>query len=138
MEVNSNHPLYGVYRNILNRCYRESNDNYRYYGGRGVVVCGEWLTDYGAFASWALESGWSKGLQVDRIDNDGSYSPENCRITTCAENTRNSRSAKLTSGDVLKIRKLLKGGVKHREIAESFPVQRSAITRINTGIRWAV
>lgn len=81
--------LYRTWSNIKTRCYNPNWDHYEYYGGRGIKVCDEWLDDYVAFQKWALDNGWSKGLQIDREDNDGDYSPDNCRWVTAKVNSSN-------------------------------------------------
>ena len=75
------------------RCNNPTRPEYPNYGGRGIRVCDEW-EDYVVFRDWAMAHGWSKGLHVDRIDNDGDYSPTNCRIVTPAQNARNKRSTR--------------------------------------------
>ena len=87
--------LYYVWRNMINRCEWPGVHNYHRYGGRGIKVCDEWRRDFNAFAEWALANGYQKGLQIDRIDNDGDYEPSNCRFVTPAENNRNKSSRKL-------------------------------------------
>ena len=90
--------LYHIWVGMKKRCYSPSNDNYSYYGGRGVKVCDEWLGSDGKynFIKWALtDGGYEEGLTLDRIDVDGDYSPENCRFTTWeiqAGNKRNTRA----------------------------------------------
>ena len=86
----SYHPIYNIWRGMINRCERPSDRYYRNYGGRGIAVCQAWH-DAGTFIEWAHASGWRDGLQIDRIDNDGNYSPENCRFVTRKENCRNTR-----------------------------------------------
>lgn len=87
-------PLKVLWYRIKDRCYNENSKSYHRYGGRGICVCEEWLHDSSAFARWAIENGYEKGLEIDRIDNDKGYSPENCRWVTKKENTRNTRRNK--------------------------------------------
>ena len=91
----SQHPLYNVFKSMHNRCEDPKNQAYERYGGRGITVCSEWSIDnFENYMSWALANGWEKGLEIDRIDNDKGYSPENCRIVTAKDNSRNRRSNK--------------------------------------------
>lgn len=83
--------LYRCWLRIRNRCYRESNDNYAYYGGRGIKVCDEWKDSYENFSKWAIENGYKDTLTIDRIDYNGNYEPNNCRWITQKEQTRNTR-----------------------------------------------
>lgn len=70
---------------MRHRC-RDKKDHR--YGGRGIAVCDEWQ-DYETFRAWADANGWQQKLEIDRIDNDGPYSPGNCRIVTHQENCQN-------------------------------------------------
>lgn len=83
-------PLYGAWRNMMDRCYREGNRQFSGYGGRGIKVCEEWHT----FENFAKATGPhpGKGLSLDRIDNDGNYEPGNVRWTTSANQNRNRRN----------------------------------------------
>ncbi len=83
--------LYGRYRNMLNRCYFPGEIGFHNYGGRGIAVCDEWRTDPKAFFAWALNNGYDESLVLDRIDNDGDYTPENCRWVTRSVSNRNKR-----------------------------------------------
>jgi hypothetical protein len=85
------HPLYGVHNSIIKRCYNPNCKSFKNYGGRGILVCDEWRYNFESFYLWATENGWEPGLEVDRIHNDGNYSPENCRFVSRSVNTRNTR-----------------------------------------------
>jgi len=71
------------------RCYDPWHRSYHRYGGRGIFICGEWLCDFHSFRDWAITSGFDPALQLDRIDNNGPYSPENCRFVTHRVNCLN-------------------------------------------------
>jgi hypothetical protein len=86
----SDHPLYSVWQNMRARCYYSSYNNYKDYGGRGITVCDEWENSAKTFIEWA-KTLWEPGLQIDRRDNNGNYTPENCRFVTPKENTLNRR-----------------------------------------------
>lgn len=74
------------------RCYSPTFEAFAYYGGRGIKMCPQWRKGSRDFISWALAAGWVPGLQIDRIDVDGPYAPENCRFVTRSQNQRNKRN----------------------------------------------
>lgn len=82
-------PLYSVWCDMKKRCYNQNEYSYPHYGGRGIVVCNEWLNDFAAFELWAVNNGYSESLTIDRINNDKNYCPENCRWVTHDKQQRN-------------------------------------------------
>ncbi|MEV9640420.1 AP2 domain-containing protein [Mammaliicoccus sciuri] len=83
--------IYQIFWGMLNRCYVKENRAYEYYGGKGIEVCEEWnnFDKFLNFYDWALANGYEEGLQLDRIDVEKDYHPENCRWVTPTINSRN-------------------------------------------------
>lgn len=89
----SKHPIFKLWCGMKRRCYNVKEKSYPDYGGRGILVCDEWLSDFTTFYKWALANGYAKGLQIDRRENDKGYSPDNCRFVTQTINQRNTRAS---------------------------------------------
>lgn len=97
LDGRSLHPLIGRYRNMLDRCYNPNNLSYKNYGGRGIAVCDRWRESFLNFCE-DLGLPTSKDHSIDRENNDGDYSPENCRWVTPDVQMNNKRmSNKLTA-----------------------------------------
>ena len=84
--------LYYVWHGMKKRCNDKNNKGYKWYGGRGIKICDEWLEDYIAFKNWAVSNGYEEGLTIDRINVDGNYEPDNCRWVDMKTQQRNRRN----------------------------------------------
>lgn len=144
----SKHPLFRVWSHIIDRCYNlfPEHKNYRYYQGKGIKMCDLWKNNFKEFYDWAITSGWSKGLTIDRKDSTGDYEPSNCEFVTRQENSR--RMAKnninygafngnsvLTESDIKDIRNRLinePGSI----IAKEYNVNRKTIYDIKDRKTW--
>jgi len=89
----SKHPLYKTWWCMVDRCTNENNPAYKHYGGRGIAVCKRWMLSLDSFVSDVGDR--PADTTLDRINNDGSYCPENVRWSTKlmqSKNRRNRRS----------------------------------------------
>jgi hypothetical protein len=82
-------PEYQTWRGMIERCGNVNQPNYRLYGGRGITVCRRWRNFKYFLEDMGLRP---KGLQLDRIDNEGNYCPENCHWVTRTQNLSNTRT----------------------------------------------
>ena len=98
----TSHPAYWVWRSMKARCLNPHHKAYHNYGGRGITVCEEWQHSFMAF--WDdMHATYKTGLDLDRIDNNGSYCKENCRWVkrqVNCNNRRNSLRIKTPRGEI--------------------------------------
>ena len=89
--------LYSVWRSMKARCGNPNHKSYNNYGGRGIKVCDEWVSDFGLFYEWAMKNGYDECADfsectIDRINTNGNYEPDNCRFTTMKKQCNNRRN----------------------------------------------
>lgn len=83
--------IYNIWKTMIQRCGNPKAQHYAIYGDRNIHVCEEWL-NFETFHEWAMASGYTESLSIDRIDNDKGYSPTNCKFSTQKEQCNNKRN----------------------------------------------
>ena len=92
--------LYRIWSNLKNRVLPNSVKA-KYYFDRGIGLCDEWKNSFISFRDWSINNGYDEKLTLDRIDNDGSYTPENCRwvdMKVQSNNRSNNISVRIEEG----------------------------------------
>lgn len=81
---------YTAWRGMIMRCENINDPRYKFYGGRGIEVCSQWRNSYQQFLQ---DMGRKPTLKhsIDRINNNGNYSPDNCRWATPTQQSSNTR-----------------------------------------------
>jgi len=115
------------------RCGNEKHPNYPNYGGRGITVCDRWRNSFEAFlADMGLRP--SPQHSIDRVNNDGPYTPDNCRWTTDDIQRQNRRSsgpsANASPEQIAEIHRRVKAGERPMAIARAVGVSKTTLAGI--------
>lgn len=131
------HNLFRTWSKMRDRCNRVSNQDYKYYGAKGIKLEPIW-DEYINFKEWSLKNGYIRyrNLQIDRIDGDKNYGPDNCRWVTPKVNQRNRKIVILNEEKVSKIKKFFKLGLSNLFIASLYGTGYNAILNIKNNKTW--
>lgn len=126
---------YRTWENMIRRCYSVKCRNYSGYGGRGITVCDRWRD---SFANFLADMGERpEGLTLDRRDNNGNYTPDNCRWATLAQQRKNqSTPPRFTPDGAREAHRLLATGLRVFQVAKMLGVTYSTIHSLKVGTSW--
>ena len=124
-------PEFRIWVKMRERCLKSNTKEYENYGGRGIKVCDKWLDNFDNFLEDMGSRPTSKH-QIDRIDNDGNYEPDNCHWVIQLYNARNKRTT-LTEHQVRDIRKHIFMGLMNIDIELMVGVSRDIVCNIRRG-----
>jgi hypothetical protein len=124
---------YKSFHAMRQRCFDLKHPMSRRHGQRGIIVCKRWLGPKG-FENFRRDMGERpEGLTLERIDNDGNYTPSNCRWATRKEQSRNRSDNKLTAAQVRRIRS---SRSPQKRIAAHYGICASYVSMIRSRKRW--
>jgi hypothetical protein len=129
--------LRNLYGSIKTRCNNPNNKDYKNYGGRGIKI-DESFNTLDKFVAWAISVNFEcgKGLAIDRKDNDGDYSVNNCRFVVQADNNRNQRKTKFSVEIVDDIRTGKYKDISNAELGKMFNTPSKDIKNIREFKSW--
>ena len=127
---------YNIWNSMIARCTRENTENYYRYGGRGITICSQWLKSFKTFFEDMGPKPFSKA-EIDRINNDLGYYPQNCHWTTHEKNCQNRPTTKLTMQKAEAIRiKYRSENITQMKLAAAYNVSHYTISDIIYQRRW--
>lgn len=127
---------YNSWAAMIQRCTNKNTNEYKNYGGRGITVCDRWKKSFIDFYKDMGEKPFPHA-QIDRINNDGNYEPNNCRWVSPKTNNRNKRNTKITMVIAEEIRRKHKGGnIRIIELSKQYGLNSSNICNIIANRLW--
>lgn len=134
-------PEYNIWARMVQRCTNPNAQDFDYYGGRGIKVCDQWLLFENFYADTSPRP---LGKTIDRVDNNGPYSPSNFRWATRKEqarNRRNSRFVEINGERMLLIEAIEKSGLGYRTVMsrlnKGWSDERALTVVVGTINRWS-
>jgi len=124
-----------IWHGMRTRCYNKSSKSYGRYGGKGILICDEWLSSFDDFYRWSIKNGYGCNLSIDRIESNLGYAPNNCRWADAKMQSRNRRNT-LKESQVIEIKNMIDNGIFPVEIAKKYNVPVKRIYYIKTGLTW--
>lgn len=124
-----------IWQAMKTRCYNPKVPQYKNYGGRGISVCDEWRDDFSAFYNFFGDI--PEGFSIDRIDNNGNYTPENVRLATAKEQCQNkTNNRKINGVCISEISKSLGGrnSLVAKRIKRGWSVERAVTKKSHASI----
>ena len=94
-----NQRIHNILKLMIQRCYDPNSKDYKWYGGKGITICDEWLSNTISFEDWAMANGYQDNLTIDRIDENKNQCPENCRWISNENNARYKSTTRLITVD---------------------------------------
>lgn len=128
--------LHNLYHNMMNRCYNPKNDHFKFYGARGITVCDLWKNNKNNFINWCINNGHAVNLQIDRIDVNGNYNPNNCRFVDSKTNSRNRTSNRCNYEKLELIKIFIVNGLSNKDISQLFDVSQRTVSHIKNNTQW--
>lgn len=126
-------PTYRSWKEMRQRCMNPNSDKFHWYGGRGIAVCPQWES----FEQFLADMGERPaGMTLDRINNDGPYSPENCRWATQLEQTRKQEKNKLSEALAAQLRADRATGMTYAALGAKYGVSQTTAHKCAIGATW--
>lgn len=129
--------VYRKWAAMKQRCLNKNASKYRLYGGRGIGICARWMGFEAFFADMGHPP--TRKHELDRIDNNGDYTPENCRWATRSQQVRNTRVTKLSEALAAELRAYVAAGGRVTDWAKERGVNRQTAYNVTkpSGGAWA-
>jgi hypothetical protein len=122
---------YSSWKNMRARCLNKKIKSYKHYGGRGITISDDWIN---SFIKFFEDMGkCPDGHSLERIDNNQSYSKENCRWASAAEQQQNKRNNKL---NFEKVKEIKKSKLSSRKLAKIYGVSKPTILDVKNNKIW--